>query len=127
MIKKLRIQPGHRALVLNPPEGYVEALGDLPESVEFNHEPGGRFDFVHLFLRDSEDYGRLGPAALQAVKQDGLFWISYPKKSADVESDLSREAWALLARSPSPSGTWNGRWSCTETDWGLSSSFRFPV
>ena len=32
--KKLRLQEGFKALVLNPPENYFELLGSLPENVD---------------------------------------------------------------------------------------------
>ena len=97
LIKKLRIQAGQRALILNPPAGYVESLGDLPEGVKLADRPEGPFDFVHLFVRDSNELGNLAPAAIAAVAYDGLLWISYPKRSSKVETDLSRDVlWELM-------------------------------
>jgi len=96
-MKKLRIQSGQRLLVLNAPSGYLEALGDLPEGVKVSEKPEGKYDFVHLFVGNSSEFGELSPVALDAVKYDGLLWISYPKKSSKVESDLSREVvWTLM-------------------------------
>lgn len=96
LVKKLRVQPGSRLLILNAPAGYVETLADLPEGVQVSQEPEGTFDFVQLFVRDSIEYGELGPLALAAVSYDGLLWICYPKRSSKVETDLTRDVlWKL--------------------------------
>jgi hypothetical protein len=97
LVKKLLVKPGMRLAVFNPPAGYLENLGLLPEGARFADGTDGALDFVQLFVENSDDYGRLGPAALRAVKLDGLLWICYPKKSAGVESDLDRDVvWKLL-------------------------------
>jgi hypothetical protein len=95
--KKLRIQPGQRVLILNAPEGYRQELGPLPESVEIAEAAEDKFDFVHLFVKNVADLERLGPVALDVLKHDGLLWISYPKKSSKVATDLSRDVgWDLV-------------------------------
>ena len=95
-VKKLRIQPGQRVLVVNGPEGYVESLTDLPEGVTVETSGDGPFDFVHLFVKDSAEYAELGVTAFDAVAYDGLLWVSYPKRSSKVETDLTRDVlWKL--------------------------------
>jgi len=101
LLKKLRVQPGHRMLVLNAPQGYVESLGDLPEGAELWREPQGKFGFVHLFVLNSEELEHWLPTALDAVEYDGLLWISYPKRSSEVETDLTRDVlWELIKQTP---------------------------
>jgi hypothetical protein len=96
LIRKLRIQPGQRLLILNPPPGYVESLGPLPENTQLVDATAGEVDFCHLFAVDSAQLVELLPTALAACKYDGLLWISYPKKSSKVASDLSRDVlWEL--------------------------------
>jgi hypothetical protein len=98
LLKKLRLQPEHRALILNAPQGYVESLTDLPQNIELSTTPdGGEYDFVHLFVLDSGELEEWLPAATEAARYDGLFWISYPKKSSKVKTDLSRDVlWELM-------------------------------
>jgi len=96
LIKKLRIQPGQRLLILNPPPGYVESLGPLPEGTQLVSATAKEVDFCHLFVANSAQLGELLPTALSACTYDGLLWISYPKKSSKVKSDLSRDTfWEL--------------------------------
>ena len=45
LFKKLRMQPGQRALIMNAPPGYLDELGDLPEGVALADEPEGIFFF----------------------------------------------------------------------------------
>lgn len=98
LVKKLKLRPGRRALILNPPTGYLDLLGDLPGDVELSEVAEGTFGFVHLFVRDSTELDELGPVALEAIEYDGVLWISYPKKSAKVPTDLSRDTlWELMA------------------------------
>ena len=97
--KKLRMQPNHRVLILNAPEGYLDEIGPLPEGVEVTDLPGEGFDFVHVFAKDMAELEQLAPLAAESVRYDGLFWVSYPKKSAMVESDLSRDiVWKAVAK-----------------------------
>ena len=99
LVKKLRIQPGHRMLILKAPPGYVDELGDLPEGVEVAEQPEGTFDFVQLFVKSLAELRSRSPAAIEAVKYDGLLWISYPKKSSQLGSDLTRDViWAEVVK-----------------------------
>ncbi len=89
--KKLRLHTIQKALILNAPQGYLDLLGDLPEGMKVYQKAEGKFEFVHLFVKDRAEYQDLAPIALEAVEYDGLLWISYPKKSAKIKSDLSRD------------------------------------
>jgi hypothetical protein len=84
-------------LILNAPAGYVENLAPLPVGAMVSQRPEGTYDFVQLFVKDSKEFDALQAQAVQAVRYDGLFWLSYPKKSSKVETDLSREmVWELM-------------------------------
>jgi hypothetical protein len=48
-------------------------------------------DFVQLFVRDSAELAQHAPAALAAIKPDGVLWIAYPKQSAKVKTDITRD------------------------------------
>lgn len=91
LAKKLLIKPGQRAVILNPPPGYMENLSPLPDGVKLAEKPDGLFDFVQLFVKDSEELRRYAPLALAAIKRDAILWVSYPKQSSKVKTDLTRD------------------------------------
>jgi len=91
LTKKLHIKPGQRITIINPPPGYMDELGKLLEGVERFDKLGGKFDFIHLFVKNIKELESFGPKALSALKYDGILWISYPKKSSKVETDISRD------------------------------------
>src|SRR5258706_11483338 len=68
LLKKLQLKAGQRAAIINPPAGYLDELGSLPEGVELAEHPEGSFDFVQIFAKDRSELERVLPAALQAVK-----------------------------------------------------------
>jgi hypothetical protein len=97
ILKKLRLQAGQKALLLNAPEGYLEALGGLPAGVTLATQPDGEYDFVQLFVKDRAELERYSPAAFQAVKYDSLLWLCYPKQTGKIKSDLNRDSlWKLM-------------------------------
>ena len=77
--KKLRLAPGHRVAVLNSPAGYLAMLQPGPADVVTEVRPAEAYDVVQLFVSNADELRRLGPAAIRAVKPDGLLWITYPK------------------------------------------------
>ncbi|MBO0684918.1 MAG: hypothetical protein J2P45_17345 [Candidatus Dormibacteraeota bacterium] len=87
LAQKLRL-PAGRAAVLNPPRGYLEELGVTPTAELAD------LDFVQLFVSSVEELRSLGPAAIRAVREGGLLWITYPKggKSRGL-TDLPATPW----------------------------------
>ena len=84
--RRLLVEPGHRVLILNAPDGYpLSSTGD------------GSADVVQLFARDRAQLERDAATALEALKPGGILWASYPSPTAGRQSDLSRNhGWGVL-------------------------------
>ncbi len=91
LTKKLGIKPEQKLLILNAPDGYLATLGTLPEGAEVKTNADGTFDLVQVFLYNKADVDNYGPMAIQAVKQGGLLWFTYPKKTSKIKSDITRD------------------------------------
>jgi hypothetical protein len=91
LTRKLGIKPDYRLLILNAPEGYLETSGTLPEGAEIKTSAEGSFDLVQIFLYNKADVEKLAPTGIQAVKPGGLLWFTYPKKTAKIKSDITRD------------------------------------
>ena len=88
---KLQIKPGSKVLILGAPDGYLASLEPLPAGAEVAEEPGDFFDVVQVFVRDRADLDEVAETALEALKPGGILWMSYPKRSSRVPTDLSRD------------------------------------
>ena len=98
-LRKLRLKRGGRIAIINAPQDYMDALGELPDDVSIEEVPMKGLDFVHLFVRDVAQLQRYGPIAIGAVRYDGVLWISYPKKSSAIRADISRDhGWDVITR-----------------------------
>ena len=79
LARKLRLEPGFSVAILNAPAGYLDTLSPAPADVHSEIRPDEVFDAVQLFVNGVEELESLGPAAIRAVKPEGLLWITYPK------------------------------------------------
>lgn len=99
LAKKLMIKPNMRVGFINPPEGYPEAIGELPAgaAVVADPEPGS-LDAVVLFVKSLAELEGRAPEAIALVKFDGLLWIGYPKKTSKIKTDIDRDSgWAKMS------------------------------
>jgi hypothetical protein len=95
--KKLGIKPGARLHIVNGPENYQALLGDLPEDVAFVPQLRGKLDFIHLFTTSAEELaGRLA-ICRQRIVDNGIIWVSWPKKAAKVPTDVTEDVVRSLA------------------------------
>ena len=94
LAKKLRLEPNHRVAILNAPAGYIESLVPGPADIRTELGAEEMFDAVQLFVNGVEELQDLGPAAIRAVKADGLLWVTFPKggKTRGV-TDLPATPW----------------------------------
>jgi hypothetical protein len=77
LVKKLRLAPGMRVMVINAPEGFLDRLTPLPEGATFVEQ--GPADWVMAFMRSKAEVDALAPQSIEAVKRDGYLWLCYPK------------------------------------------------
>lgn len=92
LIQRLGIKAAHKCLILNAPDGYLEALGELPPNTTIATQPdGSNFDVVQVFVHNKAEVDTLAPIAIDAIKHDGLLWMTYPKKSSKIKTDITRD------------------------------------
>jgi len=88
LIRKLGMKPGHRVLVIDAPDDYWELLGELPPDVEIRGQrTRARVDFVHIFADSQRGLRRLR-SLKRRIAPDGMIWVSWPKRSSGVATDL---------------------------------------
>lgn len=98
LMKKLRLEPQMRALIINMPESFTKALGIDPSNLNLLADFEEDLTFILQFARYQSQILDLMPQITKALEEDGLFWVAYPKKSSKVESDLGRDIfWTLLS------------------------------
>jgi len=115
--KKLHVEPKQRFLALNVPVGYVLALADATGvAADTQAKRGDSYDCVHLFVTRVSELDLFGPVALNALVDDGFFWVSYPKKSSNIPSEMTRDSkWDLLMKEgwqPVSVLSINDDWTC---------------
>lgn len=86
---KLGIKEGIRIALLNQPKNYCEALGELPPGVSIAKSLRGTLDFIHFFTKSRKEFERTFPRLKKNLAKDGMLWISWPKGSSNVKTDLS--------------------------------------
>jgi hypothetical protein len=99
LAKKLQIKPGKRWLFFNAPENYLESLEPLPEGVTVAYETKGEFDGVQLFVKNSTELASSLKVIVPILRADTLFWVTYPKKSSGIKTNLEMmSSWDELAK-----------------------------
>jgi hypothetical protein len=97
LARKLKLKPG-RAGFINAPAGYLKELGPLPAGVEAVEKLSGKFDWVQVFVKNKAEIDRLAPRVAKALKPDSVLWISFPKGSSKIQTDLTRDkGWEALS------------------------------
>lgn len=86
------IKPEMRVGILNAPEGYPEAFGEMPAGVSLvtEAEPG-TLDVLVLFVKSLAELESQAPGALKLAKYDAPAWIAYPKKTSKIKTDINRD------------------------------------
>jgi hypothetical protein len=88
LIKKLGLKAGQKAIFLKTPKGYDKTLGPLPAGLDLNKRFSPPFDFIHFFCDRRKDLQREFPRLRDGLTTAGMLWVSWPKKSSGVSTDV---------------------------------------
>ena len=88
LAKKIKLKPGLKAAVIHAPESYLDELG---HSADILTSLKGKFDWIQLFVRNKSELDALAPKAAMALNPESMLWISFPKGSSGIQTDLTRD------------------------------------
>ena len=95
LAKKMKRKSDGRAAILNAPTGYEAS--SFPELERAATTLSGQFDWIQIFVQNKAELDKVAPKAAKALKADSILWISFPKGSSKIQTDLTRDkGWDIL-------------------------------
>lgn len=86
---KLGIKPGFKILISGEPEEYWDWIGPLTNDITIRKSAKGELDFIHIFVSVNKTFEKEFRHVKPYLKKTGMIWISWPKKSSKVPTDLN--------------------------------------
>jgi len=97
LAKKLGIRAGARLFLHSPPADYRQLLEPLPESVRTARRMDAHTDLVHVFATRRAALAALLARTRATLRDDAVIWVSWPKRAARVETDITEDVVRELA------------------------------
>jgi hypothetical protein len=91
LAKKLGIKEGFKIGLINVPDYYYSLFTDLPDNLIIADYPSQELDFVHLFTKQQSEFLQLLLIIKSTIKQNGMIWVSWPKKASKVPTDITED------------------------------------
>ena len=96
LAQKLGIRENDRIVVLDGPADYGELVGPLP-GVERAQRVSERVDLIHVFATRRADLERRLKSLRDSVRSDATVWVSWPKRSSNVPTDITEDTIRAVA------------------------------
>ncbi|WP_407176848.1 DUF3052 domain-containing protein [Bradyrhizobium sp. STM 3562] len=89
LTQKLGIKPGFCIFVSGAPAAYEDIVGPLPAGVKLAAQLKAPLDMVHVFATDAAGLAKMLPVCRDAILSEGMVWVSWPKRTSGLTTDLS--------------------------------------
>ena len=91
LAKKLGIKAGFRVFLANAPKDYARLVAPLPAGVTTVKVIDETTDLIHIFALSRKDLQKQIKAAAATMRADAAVWVSWPKKSSGVTTDITED------------------------------------
>jgi hypothetical protein len=95
--QKLGIKSGLAVVTINAPTNYRRLLGTIPEGVTFSDRLRPDSNFVHVFIKKRNELKKRLPILREKIADTGTVWVSWPKKSSGVLTDVTEDVVRTVA------------------------------
>ncbi len=91
LAKKLGIKPGYAVQVFNPPKPYLQFFHEFPDGVILvDPRDQAPIDFIHIFATTPSELTSYMQLAKANLKKNGLLWVSWPKKTSKIPTEIDK-------------------------------------
>lgn len=89
--KKLGLTPPLTLVTIDAPREYLSWLGELPAGVRIVSKPNKVIQAAHVFVTKRAVLKKNLASFRKQLEQNGFVWVSWPKKTAKVETDITED------------------------------------
>jgi hypothetical protein len=90
--ERLEITPGTKLIVIDAPLDYHVIVGKLPLKCYVVDKLEHNADYIHVFSSDKKTLEKIFPQLKKNLYEQGMLWVSWPKTSSGVKTDLDLDA-----------------------------------
>lgn len=94
---KLGIKAGSAIYLVGAPDRYLELIEPLPEGAKVAARVSTNTDLVHVFASRKAELAVARRRCRATLKPTATMWVSWPKKSARVPTDITEDTVRGLA------------------------------
>lgn len=92
LAKKLGVKKGNVIFLYNEPIDYFNRLEIIEGDYKIVTDPEeASVDFIHVFVSQRNDLESIANPCKMWLKKSGMLWVSWPKGSSKINTDLKRE------------------------------------
>ncbi|WP_271769637.1 DUF3052 family protein [Aquimarina algiphila] len=89
LYQKLGIKEDYKVLFYNEPEAYYQWLEIPFQPTKVSGEDLA--DMMHIFAKDKEKLREYLVNGISQIQQNGMIWVSWPKKTSKVETNITED------------------------------------
>ena len=91
LAQKLGIKARQKIVTIGAPANYRTLLAPLPEKVSFASKVKADAGFIHFFVSQRKVLERELKRFRKLIADTGTLWVSWPKKSSGVATDITED------------------------------------
>ena len=89
--KKLGIKENFIIRIIHAPKNYFDLFTEWPKKIQISDDPRIKKNLIHFFTKKFPEYYSLLPLLKKEIEQNGMIWVSWPKKTSKISSDVSED------------------------------------
>jgi hypothetical protein len=97
LVDKLGVKPETTVVLLGGPPAYADLLGELPPGARIVTRLPARARFIHQFALLRIELEAALPRAAAALEDDGMLWVSWPKRASKLPTDITEDVVRAVA------------------------------
>ena len=97
LAKKLGIKAGTTVCLSHAPKHYGGLVAPLPDGVRLVRRVNETTDLVHIFVTRRKALESGLTSTLKSMRPDAAVWVSWPKKSSGVVTDITEDTIRAVA------------------------------
>jgi hypothetical protein len=97
--QKLFIKPNSKFLLVDPPDGYLTQMGEIPPGAILLSDSSCSVEAIQVFISNRLELETLLPQLKELLRPKGMIWVTYHKGTSKIKTDVNRDTINTYAHS----------------------------